>query len=754
MHQICDVPQSVALNQNVKPPEFLVGPPSGRYYCAIPGDDPSLGDDLLTGGCGATVLGATVLPEGKGPRIKDPDNPTAAELRKLAIYTNYRAIIDTAKGGGYGVLFGPAVAPDGKASLGEGKIAGWEYIAVAEDDRPKDDQGPAGNKPHRITLMVQIPASFDPDSPKIVTAPSSGSRGIYGAIGAVGEWALKRGCAVAYCDKGTGVGLHNLQSDTVTLIDGRQTPSGSEGISMFTALAGDDLKKYRGEQPGRFAFKHAHSQVHPEQAWGRYVEMAIDFALYVLNAQDAPTLNRSDETDYSPENTIIIAAGISNGGGASLRAAEQVRPGKIWGVVVSEPNVNPEPDRSISIQQGEGRPLVDHSRSFLDYSTLINVYQACASLSEEFPNANAYKGSPERCASLAELGLLRGTTKEEQIREAQAEINGYGILPEQNHVQAATWAATVPLSLAVTYTNSYARLRVDDPVTGYSFGLTDASGEVVTLSGKPEDKAGAQAIAQAFGVSNGIPPDGVGTLIQIINDRSVGRPRKDSQSISASSGRPDQNLDGALRLRSLYLGKDAITHEPLRGRELEVHQTICRSIETVRASGSLHGIPAIIVHGRNDSVIAPNHASRPYYALALKLGGQVAATNVRYYEVKNAHHFDAFNGWTLVPAFNDFCERYIPLHWYFEQALDIMLAHLTNKTPDKAPLPPSQVIKTNPRKDDSGKVIDIDTKNASQFVPSISSTPASNLHITFADNVLHIPLAEAEQVLPLPTSGL
>jgi hydroxybutyrate-dimer hydrolase len=724
MDQIGDVPQSAVLNPAVKPPAFLVGPLSKRYYSPRLGDDPSLSDDLLTAGCGASGL-----QKGTVPNIKDPDNPTAAELRKLAIFTNYRAIIDTAEGGGYGVLFGPAVAPNGTASLGEGMIAGWEYISAAEDDRPKDDQGPAGNKPHRITLMVQIPESFDPQSPKIVTAPASGSRGIYGAIGAVGEWALKRGCAVAYCDKGTGVGLHNLQSDTVTLIDGRQAPSGSEGISMFTALAGDDLEQYRDIRPGRFAYKHAHSQVHPEQAWGRYVEMAIDFALYVLNAQDA--LKLPDGSKYSPENTIIIASGISNGGGASLRAAEQFGPGKIWGVVVSEPNVNPEPDRSISIQQGEGRPLVDHSRSFLDYTTLINVYQACASLSEKKAN-----GSSERCAALGELGLLRSTTQNDQIREAQTEINNYGILPDQNHVQAATWPVTVPLANAVTFTHSYARIRVDDPVSGYSFGLVDASGEVVTLSDKPEDKAQAELIAKAFGVSNGIPPDG-GTHIQIINDCSVGGPRENSKSISASSNKPDQNLDGALRLRSLYLGKVAVTHEPLRGRDLEVHQTICQSIETVRASGSLHGIPTIIVHGRNDSVIAPNHASRPYYALALKRGGPVAAANVRYYEVMNAHHFDAFNG-----LFEGFCEKYVPLHWYFAQALDILLAHLTDKAQGKEPrlLPSSQVIRTNPRsKDDSGKVIAINAENASQFVPRISEAPAANLQITFADNVLRIP---------------
>lgn len=55
--------------------------------------------------------------------------------------------------------------------------------------------------------MVQVPASFNPAQPCIVTATSSGSRGIYGAIGTAGEWGLKHGCAVAYTDKGSGNGM-------------------------------------------------------------------------------------------------------------------------------------------------------------------------------------------------------------------------------------------------------------------------------------------------------------------------------------------------------------------------------------------------------------------------------------------------------------------------------------------------------------------------------------------------------------------
>ena len=63
-----------------------------------------------------------------------------------------------------------------------------------------------------------------------------GSRGVYGAISAAGEWALKRGCAVAYNDKGGGNGAHELMSDTITLIDGTLANAVLAGTaSLFTA---------------------------------------------------------------------------------------------------------------------------------------------------------------------------------------------------------------------------------------------------------------------------------------------------------------------------------------------------------------------------------------------------------------------------------------------------------------------------------------------------------------------------------------
>ena len=174
-------------------------------------------DDLLTAGLGRTGLQSAVP-----PTIAVPTSPTAAELRRLAIYINYRALVDMTTNGGYGVLYGPNIDLNGGNTLGEGKIAGEECIAYADD----------GSGRENVTMMVQIPKGFNPKNACIVAAPSSGSRGVYGAIGTTGEWGLKRGCAVAYTDKGNGNGAHDLQNNTINLIDGVRADAVSAGTRL------------------------------------------------------------------------------------------------------------------------------------------------------------------------------------------------------------------------------------------------------------------------------------------------------------------------------------------------------------------------------------------------------------------------------------------------------------------------------------------------------------------------------------------
>ena len=59
-------------------------------------------DDLLTAGLGWDGLQSATLPALSA-------TPTASELRRRAIYNNYRALVDFTTAGGYGVIYGPNV---------------------------------------------------------------------------------------------------------------------------------------------------------------------------------------------------------------------------------------------------------------------------------------------------------------------------------------------------------------------------------------------------------------------------------------------------------------------------------------------------------------------------------------------------------------------------------------------------------------------------------------------------------------------
>ena len=490
-------------------------------------------NDLLTAGLGKTGLGSAVP-----PGFVDALHPTAEELRRLAIYNNYRALIDPTAGGGYGTLYGPNVTANGIVTAGEGRIAGDEYIAYEK----------AGGR-RNVTMMVQIPDTFDPGNACIITAPSSGSRGVYGAIATAGEWGLKRGCAVAYTDKGTGTGAHNLQANTVNLLRGERADATAAGDnSNFTAaLSAAERTAFNAATPNRFAFKHAHSQQNPEKDWGKNVVRSIKFAFDMLDDK----FRHQQGIKFSKRNTIVIASSVSNGGGASVLAVEHDSDGLIDGLAVGEPNVNPTFKSNFSIKQGAGPAFFAHSKPLMDYITLVNLFQSCASLAP----ANATAGlnlapSPARCADLKAKGLLTATTLPAQATEAQKIINDYGILPEQNLVQPGYSFANVAQSISVTYANAYGRFSVLDNLCSFSLAANGG------LPGGPPVAIAAAEEAKIFATSNGIPPT---STLALINNAAPGGPKEERGST------PNQNLDGALCLRSLATGSNAETGAPLTG---------------------------------------------------------------------------------------------------------------------------------------------------------------------------------------------
>src|SRR5262245_17637294 len=643
-------------------------------------------NDLLTAGLGKSRLGNPAA-----PGFVDPLNPTAEELRRLAIYSNYRALVDPTPGGGYGTLYGPNVTANGTVTSGEGRIAGDEYLVFEK----------GGDGRTRVTMMVQVPDSFDLNNGCIIAAPSSGSRGVYGAIATAGEWGLKRGCAVAYTDKGTGTGAHDLQNNTVNLIRGERVDAAQAGDdSNFTARLSDSKRAaFNAATPDRFAFKHAHSEQNPEKAWGNDVLRSIKFAFSVLNEKFA-----GRGMVITKANTIVIASSVSNGGGASVRAVEQDDDHLIDGLAVGEPNVNPKFNSRFTIVQGGRPPLAAHSRPLIDYITLVNVFQGCANLAAA--NATAplnLAGSAARCAELHAKGLITATVLADQATEAQKIINDVGILPEQNLVQPGYWLFYVAQAIAVTYANAYGRSSVLDNLCNYSFGATPAAGSPAPLAPPAE--------AAIFGTSNGIPPT---SGVNLINNAAPGGAKEDRVST------PSQNLDGALCLRSLATGKDATTGTPLTGAARGQADRIGEGVEAIIASGKLHRTPAVFVTGRNDGILPPNFTSRAYFGLNNVVEG--SASTLRYYEVTNAQHLDSFN---QIAGYN---AMFIPLHRYFIQAMDLMYDHLRHGHP----LPPSQVVHTVPRGPGAPPI-------TATNVPPIAAAPAPGARITFTGGQVRIP---------------
>jgi hydroxybutyrate-dimer hydrolase len=663
-------------------------------------------NDLLTGGLGKSGLGS-----GTAPGFADGNNPTAAELRTRAIYVNYRALVDFTANGGYGTFWGPNVDVNGGNTLGEGKIAGDETLAFADDGTGKQN----------VTMMVQVPATFDKNNACIVTGTSSGSRGIYGAIGTAGEWGLKHGCAVAYTDKGSGNGAHDLANNTVNIITGERQDAVAAGKnSIFTApLADADRATYNTNFPNRFAFKHAHSQLNPEKDWGTNTLQAVELAYFVINEKYGALAGDGKRhlRTFTPKNTIVIASSVSNGAGAALAAGEQDTTGLIGGIVAGEPQVQMAPNAGV-IKRGADQ-VPSSGKSLYDYATIANLYQPCAALAPNQLKLAGYTATQQqnlqnRCDGLSKKGLLTAAAgaQPDQANEAIAKLTAAGWDPDSAPLQGSHYLAPATLPVALTYANAYGKFSVADNLCNYSFAAAAA------VSGAPGPLASAPE-AQIFATGNGIP-DTSGIFIFSNKGAPNGGAIRFVNAISPSTTLADYDLDGALCLRSLATGKDPVTGAALTGDLLAQSQRVQAGIAAVQRSGNLQHKPAILVQGRADTLVPINHASRAYYAANKVIEG--ASSQVSLFEIQNAQHFDGF-----LP-FPSYAAALVPLHRYFIQSMDLMYAHLKTGVP----LPASQVVRTSPRQSAS-------TALGPSNVPPISATPAAGDQITFSGSTVTVP---------------
>jgi hydroxybutyrate-dimer hydrolase len=430
---------------------------------------------------------------------------------------------------------------------------------------------------------------------------------------------LPKGCAVAYTDKGAGTDYFDLDVQAGSRADGTIGMVGTDADLAFVPDADVGASGV--------AFKHAHSGDNPEADWGRHVQQAAEFALQALN-EALP-----DAAPFNFGNTRVIAVGISNGGGAVLRAAE-LDGGWLDAVVAGEPNIHVE----------GGRPLYDFTTeaALLMPCALLHLPQT--SLAQPPLRAQMEPLWTQRCASLRAAGLVDGDDVAAQAKNAYDKLRANGWTDGALRSGAASVGFDLWRAVAVTYASAYGRYGVGEHPCGYGF-----SAQNVDFSARA---ATAPERAAWWSDAAGIPPgNGVGI-------------------VDGKLAPPDFTLPGLQCLRALWDGQGADADRVRAG------------IAETRAALPRAGLPVIVLHGLDDGLVPPAFTSAPYVAMA-----QAAGRDVRYWQVRNAEHFDAFLG------FPDYAARFVPMLPYVYAALDRVDAVLDGK----AQLPADAIIDTTPR---------------------------------------------------------
>jgi hydroxybutyrate-dimer hydrolase len=365
------------------------------------------------------------------------------------------------------------------------------------------------------------------------------------------------------------------------------------------------------------AMKHAHSGDHPEADWGRH---AIQAALFGLHALDRAFPERAP---FTAENTTIVLASVSNGAGAALRALELEDTGLFAAGLAVAPNIT-----------------APGARPLYDIATEAALLQPCLLASRAAVGWPNYRANPlipaaalVRCASLKALGLIDSAKPGDAAAEVRARLLAEG------HDAAALEQSAVNVGLdlwravTVTYASSYLRRAANGMPCGFGLAMLDAAF-------RPR-AATAEERALWWATSSGIAPTGgIGLL-------------------DAGFALPDPFLAGQRCLRNLWSGESP--------EAAELRAAVARTI----ATGRLPARPVLIIHGAADGLMPAAFTSRPYVAAVRGQGG----TNLAYWEIERAQHFDAFLGPLGLAG------TYVPLMPYAYAGLDQLFAHLRGEGP-------------------------------------------------------------------------
>jgi hydroxybutyrate-dimer hydrolase len=319
---------------------------------------------------------------------------------------------------------------------------------------------------------------------------------------------------------------------------------------------------------------------------------------------------------FTAANTRIIAVGLSNGGAAVLRAAEETEP-FLSGVVAASPNIHPGVG---------GRPLYDYAS---EAALWMGAAQAAARLSDApLPVPMVEPGTLQAAheaagAGLIEHGLLSGREAATPAEAAYLHLRRAGWTDAALQAASLSTAFDMWRAVAVVYSSAYGRFAVDAHPTGCCFALLDAERQPRAPS----------AIERPLWWSEGagIVP---GMGVEIVD------PAADPWA-------------GLLRLRALWTGSD------------ELARRVQAGIEATRAALPRADLPILLLHGMDDGLVPEAFSSGPYAGWCKGAGCRLS-----YWRLRGVQHFDCF---LALPAF---AERYTALLPQLYEALDAMWAHL------------------------------------------------------------------------------
>ncbi|GAB4170486.1 MAG: D-(-)-3-hydroxybutyrate oligomer hydrolase [Wenzhouxiangellaceae bacterium] len=526
-------------------------------------------EDLVTAGLGLNGLRNPSPPE------RFEGEAAADHLRRQAIWSNWRGLVDLTATGG----FGPG-------HPGPAQVAGLEFHALVLLDGRR--------QPFRV--MVQVPGHFDSEHPCLVVAPVSGSRGIYGSVPVASVWALPRGCVVAATDKGAGTDVFDYADQSGVGLDGQRVRAGE------TVLAHSPLAP-SVDRPV-LSLPHAHSGDHPEADWGRHVTVSAWIAIGVLNRLAAEQPDRfARRGGYTPESMRIIAAGISNGGSAVLRALEQDQRGLFDAAIAAMPNIT-GPD----------------GRFLYDYATEAALFQPClladpASLGD-YALATPLLVGPgrQRCESLYRAGLIPEPAADAARRHLiDAGFDTAALSASAINVSLHLWQ-----TIGAVYAASYLRSAEDPMPCGFAIGAIGPDGQL---------REATEAERRGWwSLGSGTPGSaGIGLYVPV-------------------SDTSDPAFEALMCLRELWVGNRT---EALRLRE---------AVRETAASAILPDVPVLIMHGIEDGLIPIAFSSRPYVAAARAQGfGRVVL-----WEIEDAQHFDSL---APLPLLGGRYQPVLPVFW-------------------------------------------------------------------------------------------